>query len=317
MKKRILSFVLILATVVTLAAFSGACDFGTHRPTTWSGKYKYDNAKKYTAGVKSFAPESVKNLDIDWCAGTVLVEPDENVTEITLRETVYTGKMDDTPVAVAEDQVLYHLLDGETLRVKFLKSKWGKQEVDAKILRVLLPVGKALDTVTIRSDTAFAEISGATVQRAELTSASGSLAASYAKISALTMSSVSGEVSVYGEIGEAKLHTTSGKAYAATSDAFSIDRLTIDTVSGSVLYDGQNDRLAGETKIDTVSGSVKFQFSHDMAYVIDFTTTSGGYESQFGADETKSGSRYTVGTDGAHIAVSTTSGNVSVTRIKE
>lgn len=156
------------------------------------------------------------DLDIDWGAGTVLVEEDETVTEITLRETVYTGKSDDTP-AVSEDEVLYHWLDGETLRVKFLRSKWGKQEVSAKILHVLLPTGKALGTVKIHSD--------------------------------------------------------------------------------------------------TVSGNVKLQFSHDMAYVIDCTTTSGVYESQFGTDETKTGSRYTVGTNGDHIAVSTTSGKVSVTRL--
>lgn len=54
MKKRFLSFVLALATVAALAALCTACSFST-RPTTWSGKYKYENAKKYTAGVKSFA----------------------------------------------------------------------------------------------------------------------------------------------------------------------------------------------------------------------------------------------------------------------
>ena len=75
--------------------------------------------------MKNFAAEAVTDLDIDWGAGTVLVEEDETVTEITLRETVYTGKSDDTP-AVSEDEVLYHRLDGGTLRVKFLKSKWGK-----------------------------------------------------------------------------------------------------------------------------------------------------------------------------------------------
>lgn len=312
MKKRFLSFVLALATVAALAALCTACSFST-RPTTWSGKYKYDNAKKYTAGVKSFAAGAVTDLDIDWGAGTVLVEEDETVTEITLRETVYTGKSDDTP-AVSEDEVLYHWLDGETLRVKFLRSKWGKQEVSAKILHVLLPTGKALGTVKIHSDTAHAEVSGITAQRVELTSASGPLAASYAKVTELDCESVSGNVSVYGTFGTARLKTTSGEAYACTSEEFSIDRLTIETVSGSVLCEGKEDRLAGETRINTVSGNVKLQFSHDMAYVIDFTTTSGVYESQFGTDETKTGSRYTVGTDGGHIAVSTTSGKVSVTR---
>ena len=101
MKKRILSFLLALATVAALAALCTACSFNT-RPTTWRGKYKYDDAKKYTAGVKNFAAEAVTDLDIDWGAGTVLVEEDETVTEITLRETVYTGKSDDTP-AVSED----------------------------------------------------------------------------------------------------------------------------------------------------------------------------------------------------------------------
>ena len=76
MKKRILSFALALATVAALAALCTACSFNT-RPTTWRGKYKYDDAKKYTAGVKNFAAEAVTDLDIDWGAGTVLVEEDE------------------------------------------------------------------------------------------------------------------------------------------------------------------------------------------------------------------------------------------------
>ena len=210
MKKRILSFLLALATVAALAALCPAASI--HKPpTTWRGIYKYDDAKIYTAGVMNFAAEAVTDLDIDWGAGTVLVEEDETVTEITLRETVYTGKSDDTP-AVSEDEVLYHRLDGGTLRVKFLKSKWGKQEVNAKILHVLLPTGKALGTVRIHSDTAHAEVSGITAQRVELTSASGPLAATYATVTELDCESVSGNVSAYGTFGTARLKTTSGEA---------------------------------------------------------------------------------------------------------
>lgn len=313
MKKRILSFVLALATVAALAALCTACSFNT-RPTTWRGKYQYDDAKKYTAGVKNFAAEAVTDLDIDWGAGTVLVEEDETVTEITLRETVYTGKSDDTP-AVSEDEVLYHRLDGGTLRVKFLKSKWGKQEVSAKILHVLLPTGKALGTVKIHSDTAHAEVSSITAQRVELTSASGPLAASDATVTELDCESVSGNVSAYGTFGTARLKTTSGEAYACTSAEFSAKRLEIKTVSGKVLLDARDDLPAEETVVESVSGSVKFQFSHDTAYTIDFTTTSGTYSSQFGTDETHTGHRYTAGTDGRHISVTTTSGNVTVTRL--
>lgn len=313
MKKRILSFVIALATVAALAALCTACNSST-RPTTWRGKYRYDNAGKYTAGAKSFAAGAVTDLDIDWGAGTVLVKEDETVTEITLRETVYTGRSDDTP-AVSEDEVLYHWLDGETLRVKFLKSKWGRQEVNAKILHVLLPAGKALGTVKIHSDTAHAEVSGITAQRVELESASGPLAATYATVEELECESVSGNVSAYGTLGTVSLETTSGEVYACTSAEFSAKRLEIETVSGSVLIDARDDLLAGETVIESASGNVKFQFSHDTAYTLDFTTTSGTYSSQFGADETHTGHRYTVGTDGSHIGVSTTSGNVTVVRL--
>ena len=90
----------------------------------------------------------VRNIDIDWGAGTVIIRQDETVTDIDLRETVYTGKTDET-TAVSEDEVLYTWLDGETLRIKYLKSKWGTRKVDAKNLTVLIPAGKTLVTVTI------------------------------------------------------------------------------------------------------------------------------------------------------------------------
>ena len=300
MTKRITSLVLALVLLGTALAVLASCDFST-RPTAWTGKYKYDNARKYTKGASSFGADTVRSLDIDWGAGVVLVEHDENVTEVTLREYVYTGKTEETPVAVAENEQLYYWHDGNTLRVRYLQSKLGRREVQAKYLYVLLPTGKALDTVRIKTDIGAAEIY-----------------ASDATVEELKLESVSGEVSAYGTFGKASLHTTSGKVYACTNETYSASRLTIGTVLGEVLVDGRANILPGETEIETVSGNVKFQFSYETAYVIDFQTKGSGlYSSQFGEDETQVGNRYTVGTDGGHIAVTTTSGNVSVVRVIE
>lgn len=317
MTKRITSLVLALVLLGTALAVLTSCDFSS-RPTTWTGKYKYDNAKKYTAGAASFGVDTVRSLDIDWGAGVVLVEHDENVTEVTLREYVYTGKTEETPTAVAEDEQLYYWHDGNTLRVRYLQSKLGRREVHAKYLYVLLPPEKALDAVCIKTDTGTAEISGITATRAELSGVSGNVAASDATVEDLKLESVSGEVSAYGTFGKASLRTTSGKVYACTNETFSASRLTIGSVSGEVLVDMRANVLPGDTEIETVSGNVKFQFSYETSYVIDFHTKgSGTYTSQFGDEETQTGERYTVGTDGGHIAVTTTSGNVSVTRVIE
>ncbi len=317
MTKRITSLVLALVLLGTALAVLTSCDFST-RPTAWTGKYKYDNARKYTKGAASFGADTVRSLDIDWGAGVVLVEHDENVTEVTLRESVYTGKTEEEPVAVAEDEQLYYWHDGNTLRVRYLQSKLGRREVQAKYLYVLLPTGKALDTVRIKTDIGAAEISGITTTLAELSAVSGDVYASDATVEELKLESVSGEVSAYGTFGKASLHTTSGKVYACTNETYSASRLTIGTVSGEVLVDGRANILPGETEIETVSGNVKFQFSYETAYVIDFQTKGSGlYSSQFGEDETQVGNRYTVGTDGGHIAVTTTSGNVSVVRVIE
>ena len=317
MTKRIAAFLLTLVLFGASMAALTSCSF-SKRPTSWSGKYKYDDAGKYTEGAASFGVDTVRSLDIDWGAGVVLVQHDESVTEITLRESVYTGKTEETPVAVDREEQLYYWHDGNTLRVRYLQSKLGKREVHAKYLYVLLPPEKKLDTVRIKTDTGSAEISGITTTWAELKSVSGNLAASYATVEDLEMESVSGEVSAYGTFGKVSLETTSGKVYACTNGEFSADRLIIDTVSGEVLMDARANVLPGDTEIETVSGKVKFQFSYDMAYVFDFRTRgSGVYSSQFGEDETQIGSCYTVGTDGGHIAVTTTSGNVSVVRVIE
>ena len=308
--KQIVSFVLILTMLVTVFLIFPACELDI-RPTSWSGKYRYDNARKYTAGAKNFDATSVRNIDIDWGAGTVIVRQDETVTDIDLRETVYCGKTDEAP-AVSEDEVLYTWLDGETLRIKYLKSKWGTRKVDAKNLTVLIPAGKTLGTVTIQTDSANAEVSSITADCAQLKSKSGDLASSFSILTELDCDSASGDVSAYGEIGLAKLHSTSGKIYASMEK--DIGQLEMESTSGEITLVSYETILPGTTTIQTVSGSVKLMFMTGTAYVIEYRTTSGTYNSTQFENEIQEENRHIAGVDGKNISVETVSGNLTVTR---
>ena len=127
MKKAMKSLALVLTASAML------CTAGCINPA-----FVFDHADQYTAG--DFSTDSaVKELDIDWTAGTVNVSH-HNQPDITVTETCNVPLKDDLKVQT--------WLDGSTLHIRYCKSGINFNLKDAeKVLEVRLPEGMELETM--------------------------------------------------------------------------------------------------------------------------------------------------------------------------
>lgn len=308
--KRVFSILVLLVMAVSLFLGLTACTFSS-TAKSWTGKYAYENADRYTAGGGDFTADEVKHLDIDWGAGKVQIYASEDATAVTVREEYYTSNKD-THTPVEEESALYRWLDGDTLRIKFLQSKKSKQSVDAKTLMVTIPAGLTLGEVKVRSDSAGVNMGDMTMEKFDIESVSGNLLVSCCSADTARLKSVSGEVSCgQGTARTLDAETTSGKIYVERIE--NLATLKITTVSGNVrLWHGST--LPGQTEVDTTSGEVKLMFPTGSAFTVAFETVSGTYNLS-GFEETVNGNTHHVAGGGSVYDIETVSGNVAVTRI--
>ena len=310
--KRILSLLLVLSLGIGVCLACTACQTKHTSPTSWTGKYTYDNAKNYTAGVGNYATGEVKNLDIDWGAGEVSIMATEDVSEITLSETVYTTDKNETPKVVDKAEVLYRWLDGDTLRIRFLESKKSTQTVESKTLVVKIPAGYTLGEVKVESDAANVTMGEMTLDKIDLESIAGDLFVDYCSADTMHFESESGDVICgQGNVRVLDAESTSGKVYIEKFEG--LDTLKVQTVSGNIrLWHGTT--LPGKTEVDSTSGEVKLMFPTGSAFTVVYNTTSGNY-SLSGFEETVEGNTHRVGGGGPVYDVETVSGNLIVTRM--
>ena len=308
--KRVLSTLLLLAMTASLFFGLTACTFSS-TAKSWTGKYVYENADRYTAGGGDFTADEVKHLDIDWAAGKVQIYAREDATAVTVREE-YSASNQDTHTPVEEESALYRWLDGDTLRIKFLQSKKTKQSVDAKTLTVTVPAGLTLGEVKVRSVSAGVNMGDMTMEKSDIESVSGNLLVTCCSADTVRLKSDSGEVSCgQGTARTLNAETTSGEIYIERIENLATLKAT--TESGNVRL-WHTSSLPGQTEVDTTSGEVKLMFPTGSAFTVVFETTSGSYNLS-GFEETVNGNTHHVAGGGAVYDIETVSGNVIVTRI--
>lgn len=309
--KRILSLalVLIIGVGVCLALFG--CDIRI-RPTSWSGKYTYDNAKKYTAGATNYASGTVKNFDIDWGAGEIRIYSSEEVQEIVISEVVFTGLKDETPQEVDSSEVLYRWLDGDTLRIRFLKSKWRKQEVHAKTLAITVPAECSLGNIQIKSDSADVILGGLTATGVDLQSTSGELHVGDFTADTVKLSSSSGKAyCLNGTARTLNVETSSGEICVGEVEELAL--LEVKSTSGYIEY-MKGSTLPEEARVESTSGDVKLILRTGSTLTVVYETSGGTYALS-GFEETVDGYTHKIDGGGPLWQIKTDSGDLSITRI--
>lgn len=244
----------------------------------------YDDSDYYS-GDFSFTPagQSLQKIDVEWTAGDVTVEfwdsDTISVTELT---------PDGSTVKEEDDRLRWRFHD-DTLKIRTCKSarfpKLFHNDKLVKKLLIRLPEGIDLPEFrlsVVSADATLNSLSG--ISEIRLDSVSGRLTVNDCRADTLKADTVSGNITVSGEIADIDIDTTSGKMEINASSL--LKSLNMDSTSGSVTITLPKDVPGFTLDYDSVSGKAKFpgyEISGEKSHYrygngsidIDFDTVSG------------------------------------------
>ena len=321
MLRGLCSAVLILTLALCLCDAAG-----------WTG-ISLARAESYAVGNAEISG-TVRNLDIEWTSGAVTVAYHSGNT-VLLEE-----KSDK---ALREDEQLRWCLDGDTLRVRYMKKGFSLFRSVTKELTVTLPEGISLEDVRIEATSATLRIPAMTAEKLKLNVTSGDIfaAANARKVSAdatsgdmelrlggeareIDIESTSGNTLLEAESAKAvRIKATSGTLRAAVKTA---DEVEIKTTSGLIqAMIGQAETISlkstsgdiqlkaarfGTLSIGTTSGDVKAALAAEPGFTARFHTGSGKISHDLPL--AKQGKDYLCGDGSAKLEIKTTSGDITL-----
>ena len=319
-----------VALIVVLVALAAAAwyMFGSA-----AGGLDYPNADKYTGGDAEITG-AVNSLFVDWTSGKVTVEYWDSAA-VSVSETASR--------TLSADEKLRWWLDGDMLRIRFMKPGLRLSFNLDKQLTVRLPRGLILKSADIsatsgdlripilnadeiRLDTTSGNIEAATntkVLSARSTSGGVSLAQE-GDLDSAVLSSTSGglALSLKGSVKTVSLDSTSGGAALSVSGRAedvkmrstsgglaavleSADRAEISSTSGGAAVSAV---AFGDLKVNTTSGGVGLDLGTEPGFTCKVSTASGDFTTDLAM--TKNGDTWTCGDGSAKCTVSTTSGDI-------
>jgi DUF4097 and DUF4098 domain-containing protein YvlB len=200
------------------------------------------------------------------------------------------------------------------------------REVEGSHLTVKVPAGCRLEVETVSADITVDGLTGALDVESvsgeitltgepsaiEAESVSGDMEIS-AKSATMRLASVSGSIKARGARGEVTVETVSGNA---TVDATGVDRVELETVSGTIRFAGDlsaNGRLEAES----VSGTVEVALPAGVSGSFRLKSFSGDIENELGPPARRTSeygpsreAEFTTGGGGARVEIETMSGSI-------
>ena len=278
----------------------------------------YANAEQYTAGAAEIA-EPVKNLDVNWTSGKVILAYHAENT-VLVREEVSRE--------LSPDDQMQWWLEGDTLHIQFTKPgiRWNLPE---KILTVTLPEGTELENARIHTTSGDMEIPALKAKELTLESTSGDINVS-ADAFKTAVSTTSGDqtIRLAGETGGVAADSTSGSIVLETGKIVEIEAAT---TSGGVQVtaeeaeqvlaastSGKIDVSLGKVKdleINATSGNIRAALPDNPGFTARVNTTSGDITCEIPAS--KDGNKYVCGDGSANVKIDATSGDVRIEAVQE
>ena len=255
----------------------------------------YANGDAYSVGNAEFS-ENIEKIEIDWTSGKVNILPASS-DKISIEEK--------TSRDVSENEQMHYLLDGKTLKIKFVKSGTPLISAVTKELNVYIPENssvKELDVGTA-SATVNAEVTG--VDSASFSTASGDVGAVLDGAKDIDLDTASGrtEIICKGEVNEFEANSASGDMQITADHITDAD---IETASGKIecVFGKTPDKL----DVDTASGEVRLMLPENAGFTADIDTASGSFNCEFAT--VRNGNSYVCENGVSKISVSTASGDI-------
>ncbi len=273
----------------------------------------YPNGDKYSCG-DAVIEQIPREMKISWESGKVSVQyHDKNTVEVY---EVSTAELSDR-------KKVHWLYEDGVLDIRFAAS--GESVINIKKeLTVLVPYGTVFDKLSVFSSSADTDCEISAVS-AELSSASGNIAANIPKADKCKFSTASGNVcatlanpksvsadSSSGKIDvsldsaeELKFDTASGKINVSLTSA---EELKIESASGNVKVEVSKNLLAAS--LESASGDIELYIPKDMPFSAEIDTASGKFDCDI--PTVRKGKRYISGNGSAKLEFDTASGDITM-----
>lgn len=291
MKRNVILFAIIICLTACTSAFYGCNTINL--PISLG---KYDNADLYLIGDQTYEGE-LTAIDIEWACGKVDVIPDDNATQISVKE--------ESKNEIVDDQKVHTYFHDGVLMIKFWKSEYkGDIKGENKQLTVTYPA-TALSEMNVKLASGTCNIDSVEADKTKLDIASGSVSVNSVKGNTFELNLASGSINVT-ELKTEKLTTNlaSGNFKVKTCDT---NDFALSIMSGSVEIDFSTlssatvNMTSGKTQIGIPSGGA----------TLSLEKTSGSFKTEL--EYEKNGKDYVFGNGEAKITAHLVSGNIIIT----
>ena len=245
----------------------------------FSGFFSSSISGPYNTSEGSVAASEIRNLQIDWVAGSITIQTADTDT-ITFTEGFY-GE---------ETKPMIWKQSGDKLILQFSESAWGfgfmNNSSVSKDLVVTVPSDWNCNDLSIDSVSAEIQVSDLVCDSIDLNNVSGKCDFENCKTEELTLETVSGKVNYRGELNS----------------------MDCDSVSADCEIYAQN--CPSEIDMDGVSCDLILYLPENCGFTVDMDTASGDFDSDF--PTTSKGGKHIYGDGECEINADSASGNICI-----
>lgn len=225
--------------------------------------------------------DDIKNIEIEWVAGSITIQPDDTSTGITICE--YAPNDPDY-------QIVYKQL-GQTLKIQFCEESmkfpsFGINVDVSKDLIITVPANWSCNKLEIDAAAAEVEIRDLQINEMDFDGASGKLTLDNCNIVNLDIDTASGDVEFKGILKE------------------------LDFDAASARFFGEFFQIPNHLNLDAMSGDVELVLPEYCGFEMEYDSMSGSFCTDF--EYTTDGGIYNCGDGACKIKVSAMSGDVSI-----
>lgn len=195
----------------------------------------------------------LREIDIDWAAGTITVISDELATQITVME----------PKLANEKYQMRCFVKEKTLHIEYCLPSIGIHETDiAKDLMVIIPADWQCEELSIDSAAASINVQDLSLLEMEVNAASGVCNFTNCNINRLDVETASGDVTFDGVLNHLDVEAVSANCHLILSDHVPVN-IEMESMSGDLILELPED--AGfALQMDALSGEFNTDFDVEV-----------------------------------------------------
>ncbi len=238
------------------------------------------NGVNQTSSAGSADPAAIREIKIDWIAGSVTIEPGDG-QEITFLESgTATGKYEMVWKQSGDELVIQYSKGSSTAGFGL---HFGNGSKD---LTVTVPRGWVCDSLELDTASADLTVRDMIIREMEIDSASGTAKFENCTVSSLDVDTASGGVTFTGSLNE------------------------LDFEAASASFTGVLENVPDKVKMDSMSGDLTLTLPEDAGFTVSLDAMSSDFSSDF--PTVKKNKSYVCGDSHCKIDVDAMSGDVSI-----